>query len=73
MRRRVDPNINLKEDDNKDKINCPHCGEIVSVNAGSILGKKSGKSRIGASLQMRELVELRWNKAKNKKNNKVSS
>lgn len=50
-----------------DKIICPHCGENIFVNPGKLLGKKSGQARIGQSVMMRELVELRWNKIKNNK------
>lgn len=53
-----------KQIKDKDRITCPHCGENVFVNAGKLLGKKSGEARIGQSVIMRELVELRWNKVK---------
>ena len=52
-----------------DNVRCPHCKEIFKVNAGQMLGQKSGLSRKGDSLYMRELVELRW--AKKKKVNKL--
>lgn len=73
MRRIVDQKSGVQKASKKKDINkvlCPHCGKDVSVNPGQLLGQKSGQARKGQSLMMRELVELRWSKIKDK-NNKV--
>ena len=71
MRDRVDYKNQSKK--TADRITCPHCGEKVVVNGGSILGKRSGESRKGESVLMRELVEKRWQKLYNNKSNDKSN
>ena len=55
-------NVSDKKEIKSTTIICPHCGEDVNVRPGSLMGKLSGASRVGQSMLMRELVELRWAK-----------